>query len=89
MLHVVGIQTPRPGGQRDLASDTWQHYPMITAGTYPPIYIDFGSNEPDMTLQREYSEDGYRGWRDYLKDGKPVTAPVDIETLPPGKYRLV
>ena len=46
---------------------------MITAGTYPPIYIDFGSNEPGMTLQREYNEDGYRVWRDYLVDGKVVS----------------
>ena len=42
-----------------------------------------------MTMQREYLEGDYRVWRDYLKDGKPVTAPVDIETLPPGKYLLV
>ena len=42
-----------------------------------------------MILQREYREGGYQIWRDYLMDGKPVTAPVDIETLPPGKYRLV
>jgi hypothetical protein len=62
---------------------------MIVAGTYPPINIDLGKDELGMTLQREYRESGYLVWRDYLKDGKPVTAPVDIETLPVGKYRLV
>jgi hypothetical protein len=42
-----------------------------------------------MTLQYRDVEAGYIVWRDYLKDGKPVTPPVDIEALPPGKYRLV
>ena len=62
---------------------------MIVAGTYPTICIDWGKDEPGMTLQREYREGGYRVWRDYLKGGKPVISPVDIETLPVGKYRLV
>jgi len=62
---------------------------MIVAGTYPPINIDLSKEKPDMTLQRECREGGYRVWRDYRRDGKPVTAPVDIETLPRGKYRLV
>ena len=42
-----------------------------------------------MILQREYREGNGLVWRDYLKDGKPVTTPVDIEILPRGKYRLV
>jgi hypothetical protein len=42
-----------------------------------------------MILQREYSERGLMVWSDYLKDGKPVTAPVDIDPLPWGKYQLV
>lgn len=42
-----------------------------------------------MILQREIREDGFRVWRDYLIDGKPLTSPVDIETLPQGNYRLV
>ncbi len=46
---------------------------MIVAGTYPPINIDLGKDEPGMILQREYRERGYLVWRDYLKDGKPVT----------------
>jgi hypothetical protein len=62
---------------------------MIVAGTYPPINIDLGKDMPGMILQREYREGGYLYWRDFLKDGKPVTAPVDIETLPVSKYRLV
>jgi hypothetical protein len=62
---------------------------MIVSGTYPFINIDLGKDEPGMTLQREYREGGFLVWRDYLKDGKPVTAPVDIEALPAGKYRLV
>lgn len=62
---------------------------MITAGTYQPIHIDLGKNESCMTLQREYSEDGYRVWRDVRQDGKVVKSPVDIERLPWGKYQLV
>ena len=62
---------------------------MITAGTYLPIWIDFGNNKSDMTLQREYSEDDYRFWRDYMEDGETVKSPVDIESLPWGKYQLV
>ena len=63
--------------------------PMIISGTHPPITIDLGSNEPGMTLQREYREGGYRVWRDYLVDGEAVKSPVDIEELPVGSYRLV
>jgi len=62
---------------------------MIAEGTHPPVQIDLSNDEPGMILQREYGEGGYLVWRDYLEDGKPVTAPVDIETLPVGKYRLV
>jgi hypothetical protein len=58
---------------------------MIVAGTHPPITIDLGSNEPGMTLQREYREGGYLVWRDY----EVVQSPVDIDGLPPGRYRLV
>jgi hypothetical protein len=58
---------------------------MITAGTGSLIYIDLGKDEPGMTLQRLEG----REWMDYEMDGVPVLSPVDIETLPPGKYRLV
>jgi len=47
--------------------------------------IDLGKDEPGMTLQRF---DG-RVWRDYMVKGQRVLSPVDIEALPPGKYRLV
>ncbi len=57
---------------------------MIVAGTSPHLYIDLGKDEPGMILQR--FERGV--WRDYLVDGEPVLAPVDIEALPPGNYRL-
>jgi len=30
-----------------------------------------------------------RAWVDYLVKGQRVLSPVDIETLPAGKYRLV
>jgi len=62
---------------------------MIVAGTYPPIDIDLGKDEPGLTLQREYCERGNLIWRDYLKDGKVVKSPVDIDALPVGKHRLV
>jgi hypothetical protein len=42
-----------------------------------------------MTLQREYREGRYLAWRDYKVDGKVVKSPVDIDSLPAGRYRLV
>jgi hypothetical protein len=62
---------------------------MIVAGTYPPINIDLGNDEPGMILQREYREGGFRVWRDYMVGGEVVTAPVDVNALPWGKYQLV
>jgi hypothetical protein len=62
---------------------------MISAGTSPPINIDLGSNEPGMTLQREYRDGRYLVWRDYEVDGETVKSPVDIDALPAGAYRLV
>ena len=49
------------------------------------IEIDFGNDQPGAILQRK-EENGYQ---DYLVDGEPVTNPFDVETLPPGFYRLV
>ena len=66
-----------------------QHNPMITAGSYPPIHIDLGKDEPGMTLQFRQIERGYIVWRDYTVDGEAVLSPVDIEKLSPGKYRLI
>jgi hypothetical protein len=62
---------------------------MITAGTSPPVNIDLGGNEPGMILQREYSEGGHLVWRDYQVNGETVKAPLDIDALPAGRYRLV
>ena len=62
---------------------------MIVAGTHLPINIDVGSNEPGMTLQREYREGGKLVWRDAVKDGQVIKSPVDIDTLPFGRYRLI
>jgi hypothetical protein len=58
---------------------------MIAEGTHPPVQIDLGNDEPGMTLQRWDRND----WVNYKIDGKLVKSPVDIETLPVGKYRLV
>ena len=42
--------------------------PMITAGSCPPIGIDFGRDEPGMVLQFRDVEGGYIVWRDYAVD---------------------
>jgi len=54
---------------------------MITAGSYPPISIDFGKDEPGMTLQYRDVERCYIVWRDYTVDGEVVKSPVDIDRL--------
>jgi hypothetical protein len=51
---------------------------MITAGSYPPVSIDLGKDEPAMTLQYRNVERGYIVWRDYTVDGEAVKSPVDI-----------
>ena len=61
---------------------------MITAGTDTGVSIDLGSNEPGMTLQREYRDGRNLVWRDFKVDGETVKSPVDIDALPAGKYRL-
>ena len=58
---------------------------MIYSAVDLGIEIDFGRNQPGAILQ--YEDRGY--WYDYLVDGEPVTNPFDVETLPPGFYRLV
>ena len=62
---------------------------MITAGTNPPISVDFGRDEPGMTLQYRNIERGYVVWRDYRVDGEVVKSSIDIDRLPAGRYRLV
>ena len=59
---------------------------MITAGSYPPVSIDLGKDEPGMTLQ--YRARGYIVWRDYTVDCEVVKSPVDIDALLPVVYRL-
>ena len=41
-----------------------------------------------MTLQYRDVERGQIVWRDYTVDGQPITAPVDVNSLPPGEYQL-
>ena len=62
---------------------------MITAGTYPPISIDFGKDEPGMILQFRDVERDRIVWRDYMVDSEAVISPVDIDALPAGVYRFV
>lgn len=62
---------------------------MITAGSYPPISIDFGKDEPGMTLQYRNVERGQIVWRDYTVDGVTVKSPVDIDALQPSVYQLI
>ena len=62
---------------------------MIVSGSYPAISIDFGKDEPGMTLQFRNVERGKIVWRDYTVDGEIVKSPVDIDALPFGVYRLV
>jgi hypothetical protein len=58
---------------------------MIVAGTHPPVQIDLGNDEPDMTLQRRDGND----WVNYKVNRKVVKSPVDLDALPAGRYRLV
>ena len=62
---------------------------MITAGSYPPISIDFGDDEPGMTLQYRDVKNGQIVWRDYTLDGEAVKSRVEVDALPPVVYRLV
>jgi hypothetical protein len=59
----------------------WQR---ININRSPFLYIDWGDDEPGMTLQRRE-----RKWVNYKVDGKTVKSPVDIDALPLGRYRLV
>ena len=45
---------------------------MITASTSPMLYIDWGEDEPGMTLQYRGVERGRIVWRDYQVDGEDV-----------------
>jgi hypothetical protein len=52
------------------------------------IFIDYGSNIPGSVLQRQVRENGRYTWEGYLVDGQPLTAPIDVKSLPPGEYQL-
>ena len=52
------------------------------------IVIDYGSKIPGSVLQHQVRENGRYIWKDYLVDGQPLTAPVDVTSLPPGDYQL-
>ena len=57
---------------------------MILSAGDLALEIDFGRNQPGAILQRKVKG----RYQDYLIDGKPVTNPIDVNTLPPGWYRL-
>ena len=61
---------------------------MITAGSYPPVSIDFGKDKPSMILQYRDVKNGQIIWRDYTVDGEVVKSRVEVDALPPGVYRL-
>ena len=49
------------------------------------VEIDYGARNPPGTLQR--LENGV--WENYRLDGEVVSSKsMDIESLPPGKYRI-
>lgn len=52
------------------------------------ILIDYGDNKPGSILQHQIRKHDRYFWQDYLVDGQPVAAPVDVNTLPPGEYQL-
>jgi hypothetical protein len=47
------------------------------------VTVDTGTNAPGVPLQR--LEAGQ--WIDYQVNGKPVCWPVELASLPPGRYR--
>jgi hypothetical protein len=58
---------------------------MLSAGDLG-IEIDYGIGNHPGTLQR--LDNGV--WRDYHVDGEAITSEsLDIDSLPPGKYRIV
>ncbi len=59
---------------------------LIVSSGHTGVWIDIGDNKPGMKLQRR--ERGQE-WKNYLVNRRLVKSPVDIETLPAGKYRLV
>jgi len=57
---------------------------VLSAGDLS-VEIDYGVGNPPGILQCLENGD----WQDYRPDGKAVTSEsLDIESLPPGKYRI-
>ena len=58
---------------------------MLSAGNLA-VEIDYGVGNPSGTLQRIV-----KGvWEDYCPEGEVITTEsLDIESLPPGTYRVV
>ena len=63
----------------------WPDVTMIIQAGDLSIQIDTGTNQPGAIVQRLVNG----VWQDYLKDDQPVTWPVALEQLAPGRYRLV
>jgi hypothetical protein len=63
----------------------WHNKLMIYSAVDLGVKIDFGPNKPGAILQHKDKSH----WNDYLVDGEPVVNPFDVETLPPGRYRLL
>ena len=58
---------------------------MLSAGDLG-VESDYGTGNPSGVLQRLVND----LWTDYRRDGKAITSkPLDISSLPPGKYRVV
>ena len=58
---------------------------MLSAGDLG-IEIDYGISNPSGTLQRLEND----VWVDYCLDGEVITSEaLDIESPPPGRYRVV
>ena len=53
------------------------------------ILIDYGDKKTGSVLQHQIRKHGRYIWQDYLVDGRPVTAPFDVNSLPPGEYQLL
>ena len=62
---------------------------FFTRASWLSVLLDLGKDEQSMILQYRDAERGYVVWRDYTVDGEQVLSPVDIDVLPPGRYRLV
>ena len=58
---------------------------MIIEASELSVRIDTGANAPGSILERFEGDT----WQPYLVEGKSLTWPVKIDTLPPDEYRAV